>query len=216
MNNLARQQEDLFVFHEFGQVTELRDDTFIVDTRSGQYTAKKAVSCLLEPGKDARVLMVGDPSGECYILSVIEHGIDKKCSIQFDGDAELMTKNGRLQIAAQKDIELTTANNINLISSGFKVYSNIAEISISRLVYLGSSMFAQISKIKALATTMDSTISRLTQKLTRSYRTIEDIDQVKAGKIDYNAEKVMSIHGKYSLITAKKDIKIDGKLIHMG
>lgn len=216
MDNLAKKQDDLFVFHEFGQVTELREDTFVVDTRSGQYTAKKAVSCLLKPGKGARVLMVGDPSGECYILSVIEHGIEKKCSIQFDGDAELLTKNGRLQIAAQNGIDLATVNNIGLISSGLTVHSTRAEISISQLLYLGSSMFAQVSKIKVLASTMDSTIKRLTQKLIRSYRTVEDLDQVKAGKIDYNAEKVMSLHGKYSLITAKKDVKIDGKLIHMG
>ncbi len=77
-------------------------------------------------------------------------------------------------------------------------------------------MFAQISKIKILATTIDSTIKRLTQKLMRSYRTVSDIDQVKAGKIDYNADNVMSLRGKYSLVTAKKDVKIDGKMIHMG
>jgi len=216
MDNLARQQDDLFVFHEFGQVVELRKNAFVIDTHSGRYTAKKAVSCLLEPGKGARVLMAGDPEGDCYILSVLEHGIEKKCSVQFDGDVEMVTKNGQFQIAAQKGINLTTVDSIGMISSELKVHSNQAEISISQLFYLGTSIFAQLSKIKVLATTVESTIQRLTQKLLRSYRTVEDIDQVKAGKIDYRAEKTMSLHGKYSLITAKKDVKIDGKMIHMG
>jgi hypothetical protein len=216
MDNLARQQDDLFVFHEFGQIAELQQGAFVVDTPSGRYTAKKAVSCLIEPGKDARVLIAGDPQGDCYILSVLEYGIEKKCSIQFDGDVEMVTKNGQFQLAAQKGINLTTVNNIGMVSSGLKVHSKQAEISISQLLYLGTSIFAQLSKIKVLATTVESTIRRLTQKLHRSYRTVEDLDQVKAGKIDYNAEKTMSLHGKYSLITAKNDVKIDGKMIHMG
>jgi hypothetical protein len=216
MDNLARQQDDLFVFHEFGLVAESQQDAFIVDTPSGRYTAKKAVSCLLEPGKGARILMAGDPLGDCYILSVLEHGIDKKCSVQFDGDVEMVTKNGQFQLAAQKGISLTTVEQIGMVSSDLKVHSQRAEVSISQLFYLGTSIFAQLGKIKVLATTVESTVKRLTQKIMQSYRTVEDLDQVKAGKIDYNAEKTMSLHGKYSLITAKKDIKIDGKMIHMG
>lgn len=216
IDNLATKQADLFVFHEFGHITESHEDVFIVDTQSGRYTSKKAVSCLVEPGKGSRVLMAGYPGGDCYILSVLEYGIDNKCSIQFDGDVELITKNGQFQIAAQKGIDMVTADTINMVSSGLKVHSSRAEITISRLLYMGSSMFAQISKIKILATTIDSTIRRLTQKLMRSYRTVDDIDQIKAGKIDYNAENVMSLRGKYSLFTAKKDVKIDGKMIHMG
>jgi hypothetical protein len=216
MDNLARQQDDLIVFHEFGQVAEVRQGGFVVDTPSGRYTAKKAVSCLLEPGKGARVLIAGDPLGDCYILSVLEYGAEKKCSIQFDGDVEMVAKNGQFQLAAQKGIHLTTVEQIGMISSDLKVHSQRAEVSISQLVYLGTSIFAQLSKIKVLATTVESTIRRLTQKVFRSYRTVEDIDQVKAGKIDYNAEKTMSLHGKYSLLTAKNDVKIDGKMIHMG
>lgn len=216
MDNLARQQEDFFVFHEFGQITGLRKDAFIVDAQSGRYVAKKAVSCLIQPRKGARVLIVTDMSGECYILSVLEHGIDKKSSIQIDGDAELITKNGRLQIAAQKGIDLATVGNIGLVSSGLKVHSNRAEVSISRLFYLGSFVFGQIGKIKVLASTMESAIKRLTQKIGCSYRTVEDLDQVKAGKLEYRAEKLMALRGKYSMFTAEEDVRIDGERIHLG
>jgi len=216
MDNLARQPEDFLVFHEFGHITGLQEDAFIVDAGSGRYVAKKAVSCLLEPRMGARVLLVGDATGECYILSVLEHGIDKKSSIQFDGDAEVVTRNGRLQIAAQKGIDLATVDNIGLVSSGLNVHSNGAEVSISRLSYRGSSMFAQIGKIKVLAATIESAARRLTQKIKQSYRTVEDLDQVKAGKLEYRAEKLMAFRGKYSMFTAEEDVRIDGERIHLG
>lgn len=215
--NLAmKQEEELHAFQEFGHIADLQGNTFMVETPSGRYSAKKAASCLLCPELGSRVLMVGDPTGDCYILAVLEFGKSKKHSIHFDGDTELIAKNGQLHIAAQKGIDLTTVEDVNLVSSKMKVHTNHADISISRLVYMGSTLFSQIDTIKTLASTVDATIKRLTQKLTRSYRTVEEEERVQAGQIDYSAEKTFSAHGKYSLVTAKKDVKIDGKMIHMG
>ncbi len=215
-DNLARKEETLQAFQEFGDIVALQGDTYVISTQSGRYSAKKSTSCLITPEAGARVLMVADPTGECYILAVLEPGSSQKCSIQFDGDTELVAKSGQIHIAAQKGIDLTTAKDISLVSSGMKLHTQNATISISRMTYMGTTLFAQIDKIKTLATAVDATIKRLTQRLTRSYRNVEEQDQLKAGQIDYSAENTLSVHGKYSLFTAKKDVKIDGKMIHMG
>jgi len=216
MDNLARKHDNLSVFHELGTITNIQKDTYTVTTVSGTYTAHKAVSCLLVPTDGAKVLMLGDPEGKCYILAVLEHGIEQKSSIRLDGDSEIVAQNGRLQIAAQEGIDLVSANDIGLMAPDLTVHSQRAEISIPQLFYAGTKMLAKISTIKIIASSLESTVRRVRQQLTSSFRSVEEMDQVKAGKIDYTAEKVMSLRGKYSLVTAKEDVKIDGKMIHMG
>jgi len=74
----------------------------------------------------------------------------------------------------------------------------------------------QVEKIRLIVTTFDSLIERLTQRIKRSYRTIEEIDRLRAGRLDYLIDKLLSLRGKYSMLTAKEDVKIDAERIHMG
>jgi hypothetical protein len=39
---------------------------------------------------------------------------------------------------------------------------------------------------------------------------------VKAKKIDYSAEELLTVRGKYAMFSAEEDVKINGERIHMG
>ena len=43
-----------------------------------------------------------------------------------------------------------------------------------------------------------------------------ELDQLEAGQLDHRAKKLLSLRGKYSVITAEKDVRIDGDKILMG
>jgi Protein of unknown function (DUF3540) len=51
----------------------------------------------------------------------------------------------------------------------------------------------------------------------RSYRTVTEMDQLRAERIDHvAAEQAMNLRGKDTLMTAERLVKVDGEQIHMG
>jgi hypothetical protein len=50
----------------------------------------------------------------------------------------------------------------------------------------------------------------------RSYRFVEEADQVKAQRIDYAAEKSVCLRGENALVVAEELVKVDGGQIHLG
>jgi Protein of unknown function (DUF3540) len=59
-------------------------------------------------------------------------------------------------------------------------------------------------------------LERCHQRVARSYREVEETDQVKAGQIDYTADTSLQLHAKYALVTADQLVKMDAEQIHIG
>jgi len=216
MDNLARQEQDPTMFQEMGVVVEIERECFWVAVGDSRYRAQKAAGCLLYPEVEDKVLVVSSSTGECYILSVLERTKSTRNRLLFDGDTELLSPNGNLQLAGKQGVNVTSPSQIRIVSTNLQVVAEQSECSISHLSYIGNFLEGKVALVKLMAGKMESIFDCLRQKVKRSYREVEDIDQLKAGKIDYNAERLMSLRGKYSVVTAKENIKIDGKMIHMG
>ena len=50
----------------------------------------------------------------------------------------------------------------------------------------------------------------------RSYRTIEDIDQLKANKIDYAAETTLALRARHAVVHAEEICKVDAGQVQLG
>jgi hypothetical protein len=216
MENLARQFEENTVVQELGVVSGIDNEIFAVETRSGTYEARQAVSCLITPRQNDRVLLAGDLSERLYVLAVLEREAEQKKTLSFQGDVDLAVKGGRLTITSEQGLKFASGRNIDFASPELNVHSLKSEVHIHRLIFSGNFWLGQVEKIRLIVTVFDTFIERLTQKVKRSYRTIEEIDHLKAGRLDYLVDKLLSLRGKYSMFTAKEDVKIDAERIHMG
>lgn len=216
MDNLARKEQAHLVYQEIGTVVNIENETFFVNVGDSQYLAKKAASCLLVPEHRDTVLVASSATGQCYVLSVLEQFSKNTKRLLFDGDVELMTRSGKIRMGSPQGIDITSPEQIQLTSSSLQIVAEQGECKISRFAFLGDFFDGKITKIKLLGKTIESLCDLMRVKSKRSYRVAEDTEQLKAGRIDYNAENLMSLRGKYSVMTAKEDMKIDGKMIHMG
>ena len=215
MDNLARALGNEETFLEYGTVKLAEGDAFRVAAESGAVTAKRSFSCLVEPLSGDTVLVSRAASG-CYILAILErHGNQHAC-LAFKGDADLRVKQGRLRVAAQEGIDLVTAKDTALVSPELSVNSVQAEVSIQHLSFFGAFLQGQIAKIKLIGQTCDSVFERVSQRAKRSYRWVEELEQLTAGQLSYLVKKLMSLRGKYSVLTAQEDVRIDGDKILMG
>jgi hypothetical protein len=216
MENLARQFQENMTIQDLGIITGIDKGIYSVATRSGTYEARQAVSCLIAPQQNDKVLLVGDLSEGLYVLAVLEREAAQKQTISFDGDVDFTVKKGRLTITSQEEMRFASARDIDLASPELNIHSLKSEVHVHHLIFSGNFWLGQVGKIRLTVTAFDSFIERLTQRVKRSYRTIEEIDRLRAGRLDYLVDKLLSLRGKYSMLTAKEDVKIDAERIHMG
>jgi hypothetical protein len=216
MDNLARVLDSEQVFLEYGRVAGSEGRFFTVETDRAEVKAAKSVSCLVEPLPGDTVLLSQTTSGKCYVLSILEREDQGPASLVFDGDVDLKAKEGRLRLAAQEGIDLVSAKDTALISAQLSVNSVQAEVNIQHLSFFGNFLQGQIQKIKLIGQACDSVFERVSQRVKRCYRRVEELDHLTAGQLNYLVKKLMSLRGKYSVLTAEEDVRIDADKILMG
>jgi len=215
MDNLARALDKEENFLEYGTVKLAEGGAFTVAAESGVVAAKRSFSCLVEPLPRDMVLVSRAASG-CYILAILERHGDQHACLSFEGDADLRVKQGRLRVAAQEGIDLVSAKDTVLVSPELSINSVQAEVSIQHLSFFGTFLQGQIERIKLIGQACDSIFERVSQTVKRSYRWVEELEQLRAGQLNYLVKKLMSLRGKYSVLTAEEDVRIDGDKILMG
>ena len=216
MDNLARVFNSEQVFLEYGRIVGSEGCLFLIETDRAEVKAAKSLSCLVEPLPGDTVLLTQTTSGKCYVLSILEREDQRPASLVFDGDVDLKAKAGRLRLAAQEGIDLVSAKDTALTSAQLSVNSVQAEVNIQHLAFFSNFLQGQIQKIKLIGQACDSVFERVSQRVKRSYRWVDELEQLKAGQLSYLVKKLMSLRGKYSVLTAEEDVRIDGDKILMG
>ena len=216
MDNLARKHSYAKATQEYGKVLGQEDKFYSVETDSGLYRVMRAVSCVIQPEINDLVLVSLSNLGGGYILAVLAREQGAKATLSFDSDVDIKTAEGTLSIASKQGIDLASPEDINLVSSRLGISSSQGEINISRLTFLGSFFEGSLETAKLLARTFDSITERFFRRTKRSYRFIEDTDQVKTGSLNYVADKSLMLRGTFSQMTAKDDVHIDAKRINIG
>lgn len=216
MDNLAIRHLSANADQAYAKVVSQADTFYSVETESGLYRVRRAVSCVVQPELNDLVLVSLSSLGGGYILAVLEREQGAKTTLSFDADVDIKTDEGSLSIASKQGIDLASPEEINLVSSSLGISSSKAEINIGRLTFLGSFFEGSLETVKLLARTFDSITDRFFRRTKRSYRFVEDTDQVKTGTLNYIADKSLMLRGTFSQMTAKEDVHIDGERINIG
>ncbi len=216
MDNLARKLEQQDVIHEVGTIVRADGAALVVRTAAGEYPGKRAVSCLVEPEVDDAVLVAALPQGRCYVLAVLEREPGAGVKLGADGDLQIRLPEGKFAVAAQDGVKLVSAQEVSVVSGRLNVNAVDGNVVLQRLTYLGRLLRSEVDKVKVLAGSFDTVLDRLSQRVKRCYRTVEEFDQLRAERIDYQANKNMSLHARNALVTAKQLVKVDGEQIHLG
>lgn len=211
----AREVEGASCFQEIGRVALAEGKVWMIRTPSGNRQAVRAVSCLVEPEVEDRVLLAvnGDSA---WVLAVLERRPGAPLRLEADGDLALRLRSGSFSVAAQDGIQLATAGDAAIVSKGLTVDATEGSVRVEQLSFLGRFLRGELEKIQLWAGTLDSFLGRLFQKVKRSHRFVAEMDQVRAGQIDYTAEQNARVHAQNAVVTAKQLVKVDGEQIHLG
>jgi len=217
MQNLARKLNREQVTLEEGTIIEAQDGQYTVRVGDFDCAAKRARSCLVEPQPGDLVLVSFGRGGRCFVLALLEaFGDEAKTTLTVEGDLEVRLKTGRFGVSAARGVAITSGEEVSLVGQALNVSALSGTVFVQKLAYLGSRLKAEVEAIKTVGSVCDSVFERVSQRMKRSFRTVEDIDQLKAKKIDYAAETTMALRAEHAIVNAEELVKVDGKQIQMG
>jgi hypothetical protein len=210
MSNAARKIEVKAVFQEFGEVIAVGTQHLSVRTALADLPARRAASCLLAPAVGDRVLLAVEERGDAFVLAILEQRDPGAAVLSVEGDLTLRSVRGKVAVAAQEGIDLVTGAAARIMASAVDVEA------VETLSVLGGAVKAELGKVKMYAATLDAFFERVSQRAKRSFRTVEELDQVRAQHIDYAASANVQIRGENALVTAHDLAKINGDQVHIG
>ncbi|KYF52204.1 hypothetical protein BE08_20940 [Sorangium cellulosum] len=210
VKKLARWETDL----EAGRVEQV-SGAIVVRLASGRYEARRAKSCLVAPEAGDKVLCAIDPDG-VYVLAVLEGREGAPTKLAADGDLEIQARGGRLAVCASERVDIVGAREVAMTGAEVHVRAPKGSIAIQELGFFGRLVQAEVAKVALVAQEVDSRLTRLTQRVKRVFRFVEELDQTRAGSVDLRAESMIGIRGENAVISARVLAKIDGEQIHIG
>jgi hypothetical protein len=201
----------------FGLVEAHEGATFFVRAGAEVLHARRAKGCLVEPQKGDTVLVARSEDHGSFVLSVLVGTDDKAESVlSVDGDLTLRSKSGKVAILANEGVSLTSGASVAVNAPELVARTMKATIFSESLSYVGRKIEAQVERIKHVGQALESAIDLVTSRVKHSYRTIEELEEVKAKELSVSAEATLNMHGKNTIVSAEKLAKLDGEQIHIG
>jgi len=218
MNDLARKTVRRQPALECGYIHESRAGVFTVVSEGERYAARKAVSCLVYPEKGDTVLLAFDAAGQGYILSVLERpgGETAPKTLEMAGQVQLRIQRGGLNIAAAETLSLTSEQQITIAAERLNLDARQGSARIEELSFFGRLFHSQVETVKHIADTLDTVVRRAVQRLTASYRYIEEHEEIQSASTRMLVEGTLTMQTQNTMHTAEGHIKIDAEQIHLG
>jgi len=175
--------------------------------------AVHAASCLLEPAEGDRVLVawLGD---EAFVVSVLTRAGRGPARLSMGGDAELRVE-GTLSLEARDRI-VARAPNVSIAARSWLVRAADAVLSTDRLSLSSARALLDLRAVEAVLGAVETVAERLVTRAGRSLRQVDDVDQVRAGRVEVASESTLSLHAHDTLVTADGLVKMDAEQIQLG
>ncbi len=200
-------------FQAMGTIVRVEGSTWIVQTDEGDLRATRAVSCLVEPLVHDFVLL-GGVRRAAYVLAILER---ESTVVDLATPGDLNVKVGeRFRVIAQDGVDLVTPEAVNITSQEVGIHTSRAKLFASEILAIGTEVIGELTNVKLKGTFFDKVFERVSERVQRSFRRVEEIDQLKAKQIDYIADETMCLRSDNMVATAKELVKVDGEQIHFG
>lgn len=203
-------------FQDSGTVLRVEGDRVVVRGAAAEFHCRRAVSCVVDPRPDDLVLFAGIACGERYVLAVLERVGDQAAVWSSPGSVTLAAPEGQVTVAARDGVSVVTPAAVRVTTDSVSVTAREGELAVQALTYVGSAVVASLDDLKLTAQRIDTVAERLSQKLKRAYRTVSEIDQLRAEQGDWSFRKTLGLHAANVVATAKDLVKVDGDQIHLG
>lgn len=203
--------------HLIGAVTRREPDgSFAVDCDGRVWHARLAASCLLVPQTGDQVLISGPDATRVYLIAVIEQADPGLARLETAGDMVLRSRGGSVSLESQQGVSLAGQQSVSIDTATLTLQAREAHLVADRMKYLGTDVNATVASTRLIGKTYEAIMDRLSFLSRVTFRAAEEVEHVRAGSLDYRADKSARLHASYTMVTGENLVKVDAKQIHVG
>ena len=200
---------------ETGIVRVTEGSTFLVEIGDRLWRAECAISCLIAPERNDRVLVYHDTAGIMYILSILQRQSEMPASMPFEHGLSLKVRKGALNIESP-DIRCAAARELNITGSTLKLRAHEGTAFAGNMNVEGFSLSGRWETVNFTARSIFTLSERLIQKCKRCYRTVEEFEENRIGRLRLMVKNSFFLKSKKASVRAEEDVRIDGEKILLG
>jgi len=190
------------------------DGRYLVQGGQGLRQAAAAFSCLVAPVAGDKVLL-SRAGGECFILAVLERD-SADMTLAVPGDMHIQAGSGRLTLAGQAGVDLRSAKDISLTSTGFAITAIQGRVQTRQFTLRSQQAEACTQDAKLYTETLETVAGRVVARAKTLMRWVEGVETLQVGQLIQSVRETFTHRSHHAVITARKDVKIDAERIHMG
>ena len=179
--------------------------------------ARPAFSCTIRPRAGDRVLVSHDAGGNCFILAILEREAeDQAMELDFPGDVSFRAPAGRLSLSGAEEVRISSARRIQTLSPELGLQASETRLSSQRLDVTGESVEARFKEGRLFANRLESVVDTALQCAQNVIRKVEGVETLNVGSLMKTVRETLSIRSKHTVMSARRDMKLDAERIHMG
>ncbi|MBC3766671.1 DUF3540 domain-containing protein [Neptunicella marina] len=174
------------------------------------------------PQSGDKVLVAGENDQSGYIIGLFPSTTPTTTSFHLRQEAGtqntiLTVAQGDLKLRSEQGgIHLDAAGEITMNSQQFDLSAAKGNIKILDTSYQGLRLGVTIEKTKLLLGKINSTVGRIIEKAANVYRQVDNLHQIKAGRMRTVVDGTYHIKGQRLIEKADKEVRIDGEKINLG
>ena len=206
-------QDDSRMFNAI--VRNVSEQGLMIDMGVGVVTARAAFSCLVTPivGDNVLVSLTGS---DYFVLAVLERDTTQDIALNFPANVKMTAADGQVDIIAGSDVNLLSSAKTSLLSSQINMTSAEMNVNAGKLTAHTTDIESHSKSVKLYTQMFNSVARQVTQKTDILVRWVEQVETLNIGNLIQNVRKNYTSHSNQAVITASKDMRIDGERIHMG
>lgn len=218
MSSAAKRQYPVYdPVHLIGTVLHREDDGgFVVECDGRPWRTRQAASCLLTPQQGDQVLISGPDASRVYLIAVVVQADPQQAQLETTGDVVLRSRTGSVSLESATDVRLAGQQTVKIDTASLALQATEASFVTEKMKYLGAEVTATVGSTRLVGKVYEAIMDRLSLLSRVTFRAAEEVEHVRAGSLDYRADKSARLHASYTMVTGEKLVKVDAKQIHMG
>jgi hypothetical protein len=200
-----------------GEVTRIEDGGYcIVHCEATDWRVERAASCLLAPRVGDTVLISGPVPEQTYLIAIIRQAQPETACLETQGNMVIACPQGSISMRAAQSISLESRESMALDAASLSMRADSAQCTVGQLDYLGSGARFTVGSVRLIGRACEIVMDQISQMAQNVFRLTQDTEQLRAGRIDYQAEHTARMHAQHTLVTGTDLVKVDADQIHMG
>lgn len=200
-----------------GKVMRMESDGHcVVRCETTDWHVERAASCLLAPSVGDLVLISGPVPEQTFLIAIIRQARPETARLETRGDMVIACPGGSISMQAAQTLSLKGSEGMALDTSALTMRADTAQCTVSELDYLGAGARLTVGSVRLIGRACEVVMDRISQLAHNVFRLTQDTEQVRAGRIDYQAEHTVRLHAQHTLVTGTDLVKVDADQIHMG